>query len=384
MLQTGIVDMWVTSAVVTLERSRDFLYTTPFAIEKYAALMKRPTVFYINFDSLTANIDIKRYVIMFAMLFLLFLICIVNERMRHATDRNDTWHIIMSLFPCNGVLWPQQIGATRRMLFTTIGFGILILSSIYQAKLSEQLMVPYPPPVVTLTDIERYVLSGNQKLLFNYKDSPTMQYVSQRSPVLNSAMETHTPVYYNDHDDMQRAIDKSAILIDAESVVLKALSSVDSNECNKYVYLTFDEWKRTYSAMILRAQLVSLLESLNVIVAERLSIADKFVQSSQLSEECRKHVFEVHTPNAHFEVLELHRFSGVFVFLGIFLVLDTGVLLGEIGWKMLNTTNEEAIVNVEVEIEINIPISDIRDGLREKVFAKYEELLDLVEDMDLR
>src|SRR4029079_410546 len=134
-------------------------------------------VFSINLNSLAAGIDIRIYIILFAILLLLFVVCYLNERLEYCGSRNNTWHLLMSFFPCNGVLWPNQVGITRKLLQATIGFGILILSSLYQAKLSEQLMIPYPPPVVTLRDIESYVSSGNSKLLFNFENGPTMQYV---------------------------------------------------------------------------------------------------------------------------------------------------------------------------------------------------------------
>ena len=81
LLQSGIVDMWADDAYVTLERSEDFIYTTPFAIERYGALMKRQEkVFYIESDGLTAGIRFDVYALLVAILILLLVVSAINER----------------------------------------------------------------------------------------------------------------------------------------------------------------------------------------------------------------------------------------------------------------------------------------------------------------
>src|SRR5689334_22825088 len=103
LVQRGIVDMWATGADFTMERNQDFLYTTPFAVEKYAALMRRPAgTFVINMDSLTATIDVSVYYMLFGILLIFFIVCLLNERLPHPKNRNESWHIIVSLFPSNG------------------------------------------------------------------------------------------------------------------------------------------------------------------------------------------------------------------------------------------------------------------------------------------
>jgi hypothetical protein len=114
-LHSGIVDMWATDARMTLQRHEHFLFTTPFNLEKYAALMKRqnPTIF-IDWMVLTAGIDIEVYPIMFAILALLFFVSWVNERLQNVDEKNTNWELLLSLLPCNGHMWSHQFGVTRK------------------------------------------------------------------------------------------------------------------------------------------------------------------------------------------------------------------------------------------------------------------------------
>jgi hypothetical protein len=69
LVQSGYVDMWATDAYMTSTRFDSFLFTTPFTIEKYAALMKRPIEqFAINYNTLTASIHASVYVCLFAIM----------------------------------------------------------------------------------------------------------------------------------------------------------------------------------------------------------------------------------------------------------------------------------------------------------------------------
>src|SRR3569832_346250 len=86
LLQSGIVDMWVDDAYMTLERSKDFLFTTPFSMTKYGALMKRQKkVFYIESDGLTAGIYLNVYALLGAILIFLVVVSVIFDR----CDRTD-------------------------------------------------------------------------------------------------------------------------------------------------------------------------------------------------------------------------------------------------------------------------------------------------------
>jgi hypothetical protein len=62
-----------------------------------------------------------------------------------------------------------------------------------------------------------------------------------------------------------------------------------------------------------------MLDSLNFVVAERMSFIDVYIQSIELDKECRKHIFPVYKPHAKYKPLILVEFSGAFAFLSYFL-----------------------------------------------------------------
>jgi hypothetical protein len=163
---------------LNLEISKDFLYTMAFNTEKYAALMKRPKkALSVDMNTLTAGIDIRIWGVLFGIFALLFSLSWLNERFQHSGDRNSVWCLLLSLFPSNGHMFSHQSGATRKFLMTTSGFAVMIFSSLYQAKLSEQLLVPQRQPEFTTKDIENMVSSGTAKLLFSSESSFNLQYI---------------------------------------------------------------------------------------------------------------------------------------------------------------------------------------------------------------
>jgi hypothetical protein len=62
-----------------------------------------------------------------------------------------------------------------------------------------------------------------------------------------------------------------------------------------YLYISFDEWTRSYAGLIMRKERVGILEFMNVIAAERMPFVYDFIQSNQLNEKCQKHIFPVFT-----------------------------------------------------------------------------------------
>jgi hypothetical protein len=85
-MQSGIADMWASSAVMTLERHNDFLFTTPYAIQKYGAIMKRQSMFELEFNHVTVGIDLLTYAILCMIFILICIVSAVNERWQ--MDRN--------------------------------------------------------------------------------------------------------------------------------------------------------------------------------------------------------------------------------------------------------------------------------------------------------
>jgi hypothetical protein len=359
---------------MTPVNSDAFLYTTIFNIDKYSALMRRPNnALSIDISSLTAGVDIRIYGILFALFALIFVVSSVNERCRHLSgDRNSSWRLLLSLFPLNGTMFSHQFGVTRKCLMTTSGFAILIFSSMYQAKLSQQLLIPSRQPVITTTDIENMVLSGDSKLLFSSSNSANLQYVLSASPALTNAMEVNPPIYIESFSTrIAKVQTHNAIEITASHSLLSYLAGLTPALCENYVLYTFSEWTSLYNTFYVSKKHVEILESMNAVIAERMSYADEFIETFQLNEECKKHIFPVYNPSPTFLPLNLVKFSGAVVFLLTFLCLAVFILVVEI----ICGRGERKIVRAENRFKIHFSCDNMEEFVREINFEKYVELI---------
>jgi hypothetical protein len=380
-LQSGVVDMWAADATMSVERYDDFLYTTPFALSKYAAVMKRPIpTFYIDINSVTAGIDFKTYGLMFAILFGAFLFSAINERIQHRKHRNTVWDLVLLQFPCNGTMLAYQRGVTRKCLMTASGFAILILSSLYQAKYSEQMMVPYPPPEITLSDIEKLVSSGHAKILL--KDAISLlTYLTTVSSVFATS-HTNKQILFSKFNETfeQHAIDtQNAIYINAESTVLNLLGKMDADLCSNYVFIPFNEWKNVYSALIMRKGRKDMLERLNFNVADRYSYVDNFMEIFHVSEACRQRLFPVLTSQTSYFPLKLVKISGALMFLFIFLCFSTFVLLLEkfsVRWQRRETPpSKRKLEQVKFPIKVEHTLSSDK---RRLIMELHKDIMEAI------
>jgi hypothetical protein len=117
---------------------------------------------------------------------------------------------------------------------------------------------------------------------------------------------------------------------------LNLLTNIEPELCKNYIYQTFDDWAQMPSAMIMRKERRSMLKSMNVIVAERMSFVDDYIQSILLKEKCREYLLPVYTPNPIYSPLKLAKFSGQFAFLFLFLCLTFFIFTLEllvVKWK---------------------------------------------------
>jgi hypothetical protein len=383
-LQSGIVDIWASSSFVTLERSNaGFIYTTSHIIDKYGALMKRQTtMFSIETKSVTAGIGLSVYALIFAFLFMNFLISYINERVQQTNERNTIWDLLLSFFPSNGKEWPNQFGLTRKVLLATSGFGILILSSLYQAKQAEVLMVPIPLPDFTLRDIESAVSTHSAKLLIYDESSPHLNYIKSMSNSLANSLKYNPAMFASNWNSKLDAINtENGIYVHAESYLLHLLAKIEPHLCANYLYIPLDEWTRMYAGLIMRKERVDILEPMNVIVAERISFVDDYMQSLQMSEECRKHIFPVYTSDPKYSPLQLVKINGVFVFLFIFLCVSVGVLFIErISMRWTCVQNIETVDEIEIyEIRVH-GYKKLTANTRQIIAAKCLEIRAAIEN----
>jgi hypothetical protein len=124
----------------------------------------------------------------------------------------------------------------------TSGFGILILSSLYQAKQAEVLMVPIPPPGFTLRDIENAVSTYSAKLMVNEEGSPVLNYIKSTSNSLSNSLNSNPAMIASNRNNKLDAINsENGIYIDTESDLLSLLVDIEPDLCANYLYIPFDE-----------------------------------------------------------------------------------------------------------------------------------------------
>ena len=132
----------------------------------------------------------------------------------------------------------------------------------------------------------------------------------------------------------------------------------------------------------MRKQRVDMLEAMNVIVAERMSYVDEFIESVQLKDECRKHIFPVYTPSPKYEPLQLMKVSGTFLFLFVFLCLSLCVFLAEI--ISIRWTKNDTISDISDEIEyyhLHIHYDNrLSTEAQQIITEKYLKLLSAIEN----
>jgi hypothetical protein len=124
---------------------------------------------------------------------------------------------------------------------------------------------------------------------------------------------------------------------------------------------------------------VDMLETMNFVVAERMSFVDDYIRSYELDKECRKHIFPVYKSDPIYVPLILAEFSGAFAFLFILFSLCFGVLLLEnIAIRFETKMMEEKETVKSFEIQYLLIDETTEDAQRAKIFAKYLELLELI------
>ncbi len=169
---------------------------------------------------------------------------------------------------------------------------------------------------------------------------------------------------------------QNGILIYEESHLVRLLSEIPPAECQNYVYVVLDGWTRSYISLLIRKQRRDMLEPWNVIVAERMSHVNNYIQTFRLHDNCLKGLFPVYTPNTSYNPLPMSDFSGAFAFLAILLTLSMFSLLGEIVYakfvKVQVTTHNENVRFI-VDVPGTVSVADMR-----LLYAHHRAMLEII------
>jgi hypothetical protein len=351
-LQSGIIDIWASLFTIIPDRFDQFLCTTPMMATQYAALMLRPRHFIdINTNGLLAGIDISVYVLLFLSLTLLCIIGYLNEK-RHAKqsggdDVNSLWTILVLLMPYNEREWKHEFGITRKVIILSCNFTILLLTTYYQSNQLQQLMLPSASPKVTFEDISRAVLQHKSKIVFEFKNSAIeVDIVDSRNNEMSSlasAMNENRPIYeYEEARQIELVNNENAILIDDVFSITSKLSRLAVKDCSKYVMVPIAMGKSHWVTLMLRKERIDVLESINVIIAERFDAVQEIATTYPIDEQCIAHLNSQHTPSPSYISLNLYTLSGCFVSAILFFILAAIFLSAEIVYfKYFQRRNSE-------------------------------------------
>ncbi len=164
----------------------------------------------------------------------------------------------------------------------------------------------------------------------------------------------------------------NTILIDTESILMAKSAP---SEYAHFVYVSLDEWTRMYTALIMRNGRDNMLESMNVIVAERISYVDNFIQSTQLDEECYKQIFPVYTTNPTFVHIQVSKITGALALLFLGLCTSVIILYLEIiwfQWKNANMGKDNEFQTFIIHLNIDNTFSSAK---RKEIYWQYMRLL---------
>jgi hypothetical protein len=104
----------------------------------------------------------------------------------------------------------------------------------------------------------------------------------------------------------------NAIVFEELSTIHYRLGKLPPSECGKYVVIELSEMSTYSMSIMLRHARRDILESLNVIIAERLTFISGLVEHIQMSDECHKLIYPPTTPEPRFVRLSLSALSGAF------------------------------------------------------------------------
>jgi hypothetical protein len=307
-----------------------FPYTNSFGRDGYGALMKRRQKFIdINYSGLLAGVELIVFGVLLLAIISLLAMSYINEVLQNSCKRNTLWEIANSLMPSNTTSLKYQLGWTRRILIVTCGFTVLLSTTYYQSNLLQQLMIPTQAPRVTLDDIISDIDNFRAKAYFD--DAVLSLMDSPKLSALRAALAINVPVIDTSSDEIIDKIKyKDAILIEELASINYRLSKLQATECAHYVVVELKDMSTYWLALILRQNRRETLESLNVIVAERMDFVTKLVQEIQMSDECRKYIYPPNSPEPRYVALSIYTISGYFALIICLFIISTLTLLSEI------------------------------------------------------
>jgi hypothetical protein len=309
-IQNGLIDTWATYVLAEATTAEHFLYTNTFASERYAfAMLRESNVMDFNFNGLVAGIGALSYVLLAICLFVLATVLCLNEKCETNVGRNTFWEIVNLLMPMNTNPLPYETGFTRRILIATCGFTVLLATTYYQCNLLQELMAPKPVKKLTMNDVINDIRTHKRKLYFYDHIFDVIANIDE----LQLALKINPPVILSADNPL---IEKEHDILFAElSEIFELMSRNKPEDCANYAVFVLEEIDVHFVTWILRKERRDILETLNVIVAERMDFVTRLLEKNQLSDECRNHIFPPNVAEPRFKKMSMYTLSGVFTLL---------------------------------------------------------------------
>lgn len=324
-----------------LDRFDYFATTMPVHYSNVYALMLRPTSFS---DIYTNNVfQSGVYLLIVAALLVLCVCAYLNEK-RHLLQIDDNvnniWQQLHCLIPFNATWWTHQNGVTRKVQIMTGSIGLLLLLTYYQCNLLHHLLVPKPPPIITLMDIAESVRSHKVKLQF-YKNQSLYEKEIAISTIgeiaqLAAAMKVNQPLYRMD-DRLSQVRSENAIIIDHIDRIYAELYEIEPDECAKFALVKIP-LTSMMSMFILNKHRRDMVEVLNNNIAQRYGFLERVREEKQPDEICLRHILSDHPPVMSHVPLTLESLSASFVYLGFLLICAMMIFIVEILYSNSSTT----------------------------------------------
>jgi hypothetical protein len=392
MLHSGVVDTWASYITLTEDITNDFLYSMPFVSERYVLLMKRNSpLFDINMHGLFGGFQLDVYISLAAVVLILLAIMLVNEKRhgQHVDDRvNKTFTLLLNFMPTNCEPLKWQTGVTRKILQLTCGIATLLMFTYYQSNLLQHLLVPRPPDEVTVTQVAQLLETNKSRLVVTMQNGEVENLIEHSH---TSALQTlaqaliHNPLLFEKNETriFDMIDNKNAILLEDMNTMTSRLTRITPKKCASYTITPLTDTHVWYS-LVLRKDRKDMLENLNAIVAQRYIFIDKFVDTFQLSDECRQKLHPAFTNDFRYVSIQLDTVSGAFVFALCCALLSVCVFIGELicaKYYHGGTRMSEHEMLVPLNINFNVDVFVTTDECN-YILDQYEELVELLSKIE--
>jgi hypothetical protein len=328
LMQQGHFDTSNTYMLLDEDYYDHFLHTNAFDTTRLALLMKRQSNFIvINTIGLAAGFNYDVYLAIFAAFLCLVFLSSLNER-RIDENANSIWQICHSVMPANMKELKQQSGCTRKILIISCSIVVFLSTVFYESNLLQMLLTPQPLKKVNIVDVANRI-STFQSTLYTFDSTKPFIDKSDYTE-LKTALSINSPdTSLGTLDLASSIIQGNGIMLDELTIITQRLSQLKPDECSQYVVVELDDIPPIWITLMLRKERRDILETLNVIVLERMNFIRRLITQTDMSDECKAHIFPPPVSDMRFVPLSLYTLGGAFTLFLLMLLVSCIIFVCE-------------------------------------------------------